>query len=148
MRKERMLSFVMLAVALVTVLSLPQAYAKTNYPGPQIGPPQTMALISSVTNPAGGCGYLGLSGIYGYVEYGNGKLTVGLQNAHPSSTYTVTVAKYSQGSCDGSWQSIGSLSTDHAGNGLLAQKSTLQYGQNYVFEFKDAQGNLVYAATL
>jgi len=103
MRKERMFSIVVFAVVLVSTLSLPQAYAaKKNYPGPQVGPPQTVELVSSVTNPTGGCGYLGLSGTYGYVRFGNGKLTVGLQNAQPNSTYMVTVDKYSQGSCDGS----------------------------------------------
>ncbi|MGD0424110.1 MAG: hypothetical protein ABSA92_11720 [Candidatus Bathyarchaeia archaeon] len=52
-----------------------------------------------------------------------------------------------QGACDGSWQSVGSVNTDQAGNGQLVQKLNLQSGQIYVFEFKDTQGKLVYATS-
>ena len=77
----------------------------------------------------------------------NGNVVVELQDAHPTTTYTVTVDKFTQGACDGSWQSVGSINTDQTGNGLLAQKLKLQTGQSYVFRFIDAQGNLVYATT-
>jgi hypothetical protein len=79
--------------------------------------------------------------------FGNGQVIADLQSAHPSSTYTVSVDQFTEGACDGSWQSIGSVSTNQMGNGMLVEKFSLQSGQSYVFEFKDAQGNLVYAAT-
>jgi len=148
MRKERMFNLVILAIVFVSIMSLPQAYASTrkNLPGPQIKPPTVATeLISSVSNPSGSCGSFGLTGTYGNVMFGNGHVVVVLQNANPSNTYTVSVDRFTQGACDGSWQSVGSISTDQKGNGLLVQQLNLQLGHDYVFEFRDTQGSLVYA---
>ena len=143
MRKERMFRLLVLAIVAVSILSLPQAYAKAP------GKTNTAVhyVISSTSNPSGNCGDFGLAGNYGEVIVRSGVVGVLLLNTHPSSTYTVSVDKLTQGVCDGSWQSVGSISTDQAGNGQLLQKLNLQYGQRYVFEFKDAQGKLVYATT-
>lgn len=148
MRRERMFRLLVLAIVVMSILSLPQAYAK--------GPPYAkgtyqntpvMYMVSSVSNPSAGCGHLGLTGTYGDVAVGNGRVVVELGNAHSNSTYTVSVDQFTQGACDGSWQSVGSVTTNQAGNGLLVQKLNLQSGHSYVFEFKDAQGNLVYATS-
>jgi hypothetical protein len=144
MRKERMFGLLVLAIVAVSILSLPQAYAKASGPKTKKG---AMYLISSVSNPSGGCGNFGLTGSYGNVMVGNGAVTILLQDAHPSSKYIVSVDQFSQGACDGSWQSVGSVSTNQVGSGQLVQQLNLQPGQIYVFEFKDAQGGLVYATS-
>ena len=143
MRKERMFSLVVLAIVAVSIMSLPQAYAKA----PGKANTAVNYRVSSTSNPSGNCGNFGLTGNYGDVRVRTGTVSVLLWNAHPSSTYTVSVDKLTQGACDGSWQSVGSISTDQAGNGQMLQKLSLQYGQWYVFEFKDAQGKLVYATS-
>ena len=143
MRKERMFRILVLAIVTVSILSLPQAYARGGgHYGARI---TSMYVISSVSNPSASCGSFGLTGEYGNVMVWNGNVIVDLQSAHPSSTYTVSVDKFTQGSCDGSWQSVGSINTDQAGNGLLTQKLNLQSGHGYVFRLVDAQGNLAYA---
>jgi hypothetical protein len=145
MRKQRMFAMAFLLLVLVSVLSLPQGFAKfvkDHSPTPQ---QYSYATVGTVSAPTGSCGNLGLSGFYGDVLVMRGKLTIGLIFVNPSSTYSVAVSKDNAfGVCDGTWKSLGSVNTDGTGRGELAQKDGLSSG-SYVFEFTDSAGNLVYA---
>jgi hypothetical protein len=144
LNREKMAGIVALAVILASLLGVQLGYAKT------IAPPggvHTWTLIEAVSNPSGGCVNLGLSGGYGAVTMlPNNVIEISLQHANPGSTYTVSVG-YVQGNggCDGTWQSVGSVNTDSAGFGTLAQKLSLPSGHSYIFEFRDSSGAAVYA---
>ena len=141
MRRERMFGLLALAIVMISALGVPQGYAKGSSASPV---KSVIQAIRSVSNPSAGCGNLELTELFGEVEMAsNGRLIVVLENAHSSSSYAVSVD--AQGTCDGSWQSVGSINTDQAGNGQLVQNLKLNSGHSYVFEFTDAQGNLVYA---
>jgi hypothetical protein len=144
MNKERIVGIVALAVILASLLGVQLGYAKT-VASP--GGVHVWALVQSASNPSGGCVDLGLSGGYGAVTILPGKgVWISLQHANPSSTYTVSVGYLqANGGCDGTWRSLGSVNTDSAGDGTLAQRLTLPSGHSYVFEFKDSTGNVVYA---
>ena len=77
----------------------------------------------------------------------NRAVIVVLENAHPNSTFAVSVNEFTRGTCVGSWEPVGSVTTDESGKGLLVQKMNLQSGHSYVFRFVDAQGNLAYATS-
>ncbi|MGD0424111.1 MAG: hypothetical protein ABSA92_11725 [Candidatus Bathyarchaeia archaeon] len=81
MRKGNMFRLLLLAIVAVSILSLPQAYAKAP------GKASTTAnyLISSASNPSGSCGDFGLTGTYGDVMVRNGVVFVLLWNAHPAA---------------------------------------------------------------
>jgi hypothetical protein len=139
-----MAGIVALAVILASLLGVQLSYAKT------IAPPggvHTWVLIEAVSNPSGGCTNLGLSGGYGGVTLlPNNVIGVSLQHANPSSTYTVSVGYVqTNGGCDGTWQSVGSVNTNSAGYGTLTQKLKLPSGHSYIFEFNDSSGATVYA---
>ena len=135
-----MAGIVALAVLLVSLVGIQQGYANNNLPAPISGP------IESVSDPSGGCLNLGLNGAYGTVTISLSRVSILLQDANPSSTYTVSIG-YVQtgGGCDGTWQSVGSVNTDSVGSGTLAQWFRPESGYNYIFEFKDSAGSVVYA---
>lgn len=150
MRKQRMFAMAFLLLVLVSVLSLPQGFAKgvaakqvkPSAPGPQ---QYSYATVGTVSSPTASCGNLGVKGFYGDVLVTHGKLMIGLTFVNPSSTYSVAVSKNNDyGVCDGTWKSLGSINTDGAGKGELVRKDGLSSG-SYVFEFTDSAGNLAYA---
>lgn len=141
-----MAGIVALAVILASLMGVQLGYAKTI--GRPISPVlHAWTLIESVSNPSGGCVNLGLGGGYGAVTIlPNNVIEISLQHANPSSTYTVSVGYVqSNGGCDGTWRSVGSVNTDSAGFGTLAQELSLPSGHSYIFEFNDSSGAAVYA---
>jgi len=150
MRKETMFATAFLLLVLVSVLSLPQGFAK-GVAGKMVKPSSysaqqyTYATVGTVSSPTASCGSLGVKGFYGDVLVTHGKLFIGLIFVNPSSAYSVTVSKVNAyGVCDGTSKSLGSINTDGAGQGELVQKDKLSSG-SYVFEFTDGAGNIVYA---
>lgn len=143
LNKGKIAGIVALAMLLVSLVGVQQGYAREG--APVLAPHVSQAVIESVSNPSGGCLNLGLDGSYGTVEISPYGLLIYLQHASPSSTYTVSYA-YAQtgGACDGTWHSVGSVSTDGLGSGTLGQGLSLASG-SYMFEFKDSAGTTVYA---
>jgi hypothetical protein len=147
-RKQTIFALACLSLVLVSVLSLPQGFAravKDHSPNP---PQYSYVTVGAVSSSTGGCTNLELSGFFGDVLVTRGELMMGLIFANPSSsTFTVSVAQIkANGACDGTWKSLGSINTDQAGRGELIQKDGLTSG-SYVFEFRDSAGNLAYATS-
>lgn len=143
LNKEKMAGIVALAVILASLLGVQLGYAKTIAPP---GAVHVWTLIRSVSNPSGGCVDLGLGGGYGAVTIlPHNVVGISLENANPSSTYTVSVGSVQANGGCGTWQSVGSVNTNSVGEGTSAQRLSLPSGHSYVFEFKDSTGNTVYA---
>ena len=150
MRKEQIFGAAALVIVMVSLMAMPPGYARQR--GGQLGGHAIGAnnrIIQAVSNPSGSCVNLGLGNGHGVVIYTLGRVVVSLQSANPSSTYSVSVGYVrSGGACDGTWQSIGSLSTDAAGNGNLTEPFHLSSGHKYVFELTDGAGTVVYASPI
>lgn len=146
MRKKTIFALTCLSLVLISVLSLPQGFA---LPPHSNSPPSLPShfYVGAVSSSTGGCTSLGLSGFYGDVLVGRGKLMIQLVSVNPSSTFSVSVAQIKgDGACDGTPKSLGSINTGQSGVGWLIQKDGLKSG-SYVFEFMDSAGNLAYATS-
>jgi len=152
MRKRTIFALACLSLVLVSVLSLPQGFAKITSvrPSSHNSTQYTDWTVGAVSSSTAGCTNLGLKGFYGDVLVTSGKLIIVLEFVNPSSTYSVSVAQVSQvkgdGACDGTWNSLGTINTGQGGVGGLTQKDKLASGW-YVFEFKDSAGTLAYATS-
>jgi len=142
LNKEKITGIVALVMLLVSLLGMQQGYAvRSNNPSSPVS-----GLIESVSNPSGECLNLGLKGWYGTVTISLSRLWIYLRNANPNSTYIIWVG-YVQtgGGCAGTWEPVGSVNTNGAGEGTSMQWFNPPSAYSYcVFEFKES-GNLVYA---
>ena len=145
MRKARMFPMIFLIMVLVAVLTLPQGFAK-NFAN---GPTWVNVPILGVSNPSGSCGDLGLRGYVGNVGMAGGRLHITLVKASPNNAYSISVGYVSSnGVCDGTWKSFGSIKTDQSGNGLLVPSTSLPSNHQDVLEFTDGSGNVAFATPL
>lgn len=145
MRKERMFTILVLMLGLVSVITLPQGFAKNFVNGPTV----VNVPILGVSNPSGACGSLGLKGYVGNIAMAGGKLHINLVKAGPNSAYNIQVGYVSSaGVCDGTWKPFGSINTDQSGTGLLTHSSNLPSNHQDVLEFTDGSGNVVFATPL
>ena len=136
-----------LAIFLVSVAGIPEGYGRDKgyVPGVQVWPSR---VLGSASNPTGDCTNLGLTGSYGVVGITRSGISVSLRGATPSNEYQVLVGhEESTGSCDGTWQSVGAITTDSLGNGNLSPVVSLPSGRQYVFELKDESGNVAFATS-
>ena len=139
LNKEKMAGIVALAMLLVSLVGIQQAFATRSEE-----PPPISGLIKSVSDPLGQCLDLGLKGWYGTVTISLSRLWIFLQDANPNSTYIVWVGYVQTGGvCGGTWRPIGSVNTDSAGRGTSVQWFSPPRGY-CVFELKDSAGNIVY----
>lgn len=153
MRNRRMFGMIAFTIILLSMLSLPQGFAKMSSGSP-VNRPYNRAVIESVSDPSGGCVDVSFlpntftyTDYYGLVTITSVYQTVRLQNAHPNSVYSVSIGYLNGNGCDGTWQSLGSISTDQAGNGYVVQHLNLKSHQ-YQVQFKDSNGNVVYATSI
>lgn len=146
MRRERL--FTIIALMLVSVITLPQGFAKDKA-GYANGGTVVNVSILSVSNPSGACSSLGLKGYVGNIAVMAGRLHITLVKATPNSAYNIQVGYVSStGVCDGTWKTFGSISTDQSGTGVLAQSSSLPGNHQDVLEFTDGSGKVVFATPL
>lgn len=145
MDKMRMAGFVTLVIALISLLGIPQGYAKNI--APPGAPSFPFAPIGSVTNPSGTCTNLGLAHGFGTVSVARHGYVIYLHNVDPHTSFSVSVGYLQNGVCDGTWQSVGPINTNSSGAGTLQLTLSLTSGHKYVFEFKDSAGTLIYASS-
>ena len=145
MKKEKLFGIITLAMVSFTLLGIPQGYASKTV-GVILTPGWPSRWLKAVSNPTGGCTDLGLQAVHGSVVVARSGLIVTLQGATPNTSYNFLLGyKQSTGTCDGTWQSLGSISTDASGNGSFDQVLTLQSGHQYVFELQDSHGSVAFA---
>lgn len=150
MRKESMFGMIAFTIMLLSVLGLPQGFAANNAPKPYHA--YNYAPIQSVSNPSASCveltslyDALNNTGNYGLVTITSKSQFVRAQNTNPNSVYSASIGYLNSKSvCDGTWKSLGSITTDQAGNGFLVQNLSLKSNM-YEVELRDSAGNLVYA---
>jgi hypothetical protein len=136
------------AIILLSILISPQAFAA----GPGNTRTTESAPIQAVTSPSADCTDVGLvpvaftfANYYGIVAISGRFEYVRLENANPNTAYTISLGHLnSNGNCDGTWQSLGSITTDQAGEGYVLQHLSLP-SNPYIIELSDGTGKLAYA---
>jgi hypothetical protein len=82
---------------------------------------------------------------FGIARISGKNLSVRLNNAQPNTYYSISVGYLKGAGCDGSWSTVGSVTTDQAGNGVAVTR--FKMGSNpYMVELVDATGNVAFAA--
>jgi hypothetical protein len=146
--------FAIFAATLILVTSLgfpvPQGYAEHTILSHHSTAWVFLPLFA-VQSSSASCTNLGLNDHLGHGSVGisQGRIQISLQNSNPNSAYSVSVGyKNSNGGCDGTWQSLGQINTNQAGDGTLTKTLTLPSGHQYIFELSTSSaGNAEYATT-
>lgn len=161
--KRKMIGAFALTIVVLVALSIPQGYAAQTAKGKHAAPVLSAGIqeahytrtnLQGVSNgapasPTSGpasCGSLVFQGKFGAVMFNSVSLLVRLQHANSDTQYSVWLGyKTSPSSCDGSWNELGSLNTNHNGNGGFSQPLTLISGIHYQVVLRDQAGNTIYA---
>jgi hypothetical protein len=155
MRKLGFVGIMALVIMLASTLTVTEGFARTLGGTPGHGTQKNFdsAVLQAVSAPlSANCLGLGLvpndftGRSHGSATIDGQSVYVHVQNAAPNIVYTASIGYLKSNGCNGTWKSLGSFSTDQAGNGQLAAHFKL--GSNeYMVEVLNGDGSIAYATS-